>query len=396
MSLNSLAFSEVPPRETGRVGFVGISSRGREGSRENTGNYLHGFAARQILGDYQNLSVDRLLNHPVDELREKLSHVAFVAATTIKVNDQAQTFADGHTRLATAIEKLGLPVIVFGLGAQARLGQAVATAEVSEETRRLLAVLSHHSSKIAVRGEFTADLCRHLGIDNVEVIGCQSCFLSCRPDFRMPELEEHPDPRRMIINITRHSQELPLLRWAMANGATMIGQSSHFEYALARTEEVATFSALPDHVRSLATKGLQNVFNSGSLDFGEFHTWVKQGFSQFYSMPPWFDKLATGFHASIGTRFHGNMTAMQAGLPSLWVVHDSRTREFCDHLGLPNVPLELIQKEFSMGELFERFYETRTFRRKYPSNYRRFYDYLQGQSVPHRLAPPLPSSTALD
>lgn len=28
-----------------------------------------------------------------------------------------------------------------------------------------------------------------------------------------------------------------------------------------------------------------------------------------------------------GTRFHGNMAALQNGVPALWVNHDSRTRE---------------------------------------------------------------------
>lgn len=47
------------------------------------------------------------------------------------------------------------------------------------------------------------------------------------------------------------------------------------------------------------------------------------------------------------------MFAMQNGLPTLWVTHDSRTRELTDFLHLPSVPLEMIGKIKHIEKLFE-------------------------------------------
>ena len=115
------------PDEGGRVGFLGINYKGKEGSKENTGNYLHGYAARHIVGEYRNLHVSFLNDEKVEEARSELTHIAFVAATTIAVN-KVEKHAGGHTRLADSIEKLKLPVVVFGarfrtLGLQAPLAQ---------------------------------------------------------------------------------------------------------------------------------------------------------------------------------------------------------------------------------------------------------------------------------
>jgi polysaccharide pyruvyl transferase WcaK-like protein len=43
---------------------------------------------------------------------------------------------------------------------------------------------------------------------------------------------------------------------------------------------------------------------------------------------------------SFGARLHGNIVAMQCGVPALVVVHDERTRELAECLALPHVLLE--------------------------------------------------------
>ncbi|MCZ8332946.1 MAG: hypothetical protein O9328_01665 [Rhodobacteraceae bacterium] len=179
MSVNQPAYGPLPP-EGGRVGFIGIPSEGRGNPRGNTGNYVHGYAARHILGEHVNISPRKLTDAMVEEYRASLIHLAFVTATTLAVDN---SHIEPHEEHADRIERLGLPVVVFGLGSRAPIGQSLKEVAVHPATVRLLKVLSYHTSTIAVRGAFTADLCRQLGIHNVEVIGCQSCYMSCRPDF---------------------------------------------------------------------------------------------------------------------------------------------------------------------------------------------------------------------
>ncbi|PLL11134.1 hypothetical protein C0V75_17775 [Tabrizicola sp. TH137] len=385
MTSNLPAYGPLPT-SGGTVGFIGIRAQGREGARENTGNFLHGYAARHILGSYSDAVTGDLGEADVERIRASFTHLAVVVATTIAVNREG---GSKHDHLASIIQRLGLPVVVFGLGAQASLRQTVKEAVVAPSTLHLLRVLSDHSPSIAVRGEFTADLCQHLGIRNVEVIGCQSCFLSCRPDFRFPALSGVPELARSIVNFTRPSQELPLLQASLAAGATVIGQSSHFEYELKRHPPVESTEDLPEETCALISAGMQGLLRKGHLSLPAYQDWIKARFHQFYRMEDWFAFLSQGFDFTIGTRFHGNMTSVQAGIPALWVVHDMRTREFCDLMGLPNVRLPEVQAGKPLAQLVEENFDTSAFHRRYPENYARFHAYLTRHGVAHRLAPPV-------
>jgi hypothetical protein len=44
-----------------------------------------------------------------------------------------------------------------------------------------------------------------------------------------------------------------------------------------------------------------------------------------------------GFDFVIGARIHGVMLGLQAGVPSLCIAHDSRTRELCETMKVPFV-----------------------------------------------------------
>ncbi|MBO9357383.1 hypothetical protein GG851_25595 [Bordetella petrii] len=379
-----------------RVGFIGNRSNGREGTRENTGNFLHGYAARHIIkGNHIQVYREQINDESAQALRGRISHLAYVAATTIMVNKPlSPAQAQKQAMLADAIEKLKLPVIVFGLGAQASLGTSVQGAEIAPETRRLLSVLSHHSSQIAVRGEFTASICKSLGINNIEIIGCQSCFLSCRPDFKLPPLTHSPQVAKTILTVTHHVHERSLLVAAMEGNATFIGQSEHFEYNLKKIDNPITFDDIPRDVQALVKPGMKQFFDSGAIDFQKFHAWIREHFFQYYSMEPWFEKIKQGHEACIGTRFHGNMAAMLSGVPTLWVVHDTRTEEFCNYLGLPNITLKQATAGSSISELFERHYDTSAFSRKYSGNYAKFFNYMNLHGVQHRLAAPLTEPAA--
>jgi len=230
-----------------------------------------------------------------------------------------------------------------------------------------------------------------MGIQNVEVIGCQSTFLSRRPDFKFPEVSSFisdTSPERIVVTMTHLADEANLISEAMAGRATHIGQCAHFEYRLKNIPEGVLLSDLPEDVSQRMTPDHIKMFADGRLDFAEYHKWVMEKFQQFYSMPEWFEFLKGRFDFAIGTRFHGNMAAMLSGIPALWIVHDSRTQEFCDHLGLPNAPLAKIREGVPMRELVAQHLDPSRFNQVYPENYARFHAYLERQGVAHQLAAP--------
>jgi hypothetical protein len=96
---------------------------------------------------------------------------------------------------------------------------------------------------------------------------------------------------------------------------------------------------------------------------------------------------------SYGTRLHGNMAAMIAGTRALWIVHDMRTKELCDHFGLPFVELKEVRGGVNLEALFDRADYSRCVQ-VYPERYRVLFEYVDGAGLPHSLPRPLAADNA--
>jgi hypothetical protein len=70
----------------------------------------------------------------------------------------------------------------------------------------------------------------------------------------------------------------------------------------------------------------------------------------FFSVEEWLSAAGT-MTAAIGTRFHGNIAALLAGTPALFLVHDMRTLELCELLRAPHL---LLDRPHSGEEIAER------------------------------------------
>ncbi|MBV9289934.1 MAG: polysaccharide pyruvyl transferase family protein, partial [Hyphomicrobiales bacterium] len=89
-------------------------------------------------------------------------------------------------KLAITLDRIGLPILAVGLGAQAKeLGSAV---ELTAGTRRWLAVVAAHAParapNIGVRGEYSRQLVEREGFgDHAAIIGCPSNFINADPSL---------------------------------------------------------------------------------------------------------------------------------------------------------------------------------------------------------------------
>jgi polysaccharide pyruvyl transferase WcaK-like protein len=70
------------------------------------------------------------------------------------------------------------------------------------------------------------------------------------------------------------------------------------------------------------------------LDTAAFIGWCERYAYAFGDVQAWMDFLRK-FDFVIGTRVHGAMLALQAGVPAACIAHDSRTLELCETMGMP-------------------------------------------------------------
>jgi hypothetical protein len=355
---------------------------------DNTGNMIHAAAARRMMSkfvDYEGPG--EWTDAAIERLRAEHSHLVFVTANLIRLgvsgdHPSIKQLVAGLVPLAKNIERAGLPVVVFGLGTQAPLnGPYEFTA--APETVRLLKVISDHSRKIAVRGPFTAEACTKLGIKNVEVIGCQSMFWHRSPQFSWPLAEPVLDkPDSVVFNFTDAPAEADLINQAMARGYDVIGQQNDAEEDV-KASEVG--SSLPEPVKY--NWGIAFGFEKGLLDRANYERWIRRHFYQFRRPEPWLEHMRR-YCFSYGTRLHGNIAALLAGVPAMWIVHDMRLKEVCDHFRLPTIAFEQVRTGIDLQALYDGADYSQC-SHVYPERYRALFDYVEGSGLPHSLPVPI-------
>ena len=355
---------------------------------DNTGNMIHAAAARRMMSKFVEYEgPGEWSEADIERLRSEHSHLVFVTANLIRLgvpsdHPSIKQLMAGLVPLAKNIERAGLPVVVFGLGTQAAENgpyEFTAAAEVV----RLLKVISDHSRKIAVRGPFTAEACTKLGIKNVEVIGCQSMFWHRTPQFSWMVSEPILDkPESVVFNFTDAPAEASLINQAMARGHDVIGQQNDAEEDV-KAGEVGSSPAEPVKYNW----GVAFAFEKGLMNRANYEQWIRSHFYQFRRPEPWLEHMRRyGF--SYGTRLHGNIAAMLAGVRAVWIVHDMRLKEVCDHFFLPTIEFEQVRRGVDLRTLYDRADYSQC-HRVYPDRYRALYEYVEGAGLPHSLPTPL-------
>ena len=80
------------------------------------------------------------------------------------------------------LKKLKIPVIAWGIGAQAPVKGKI---ELSEDTKTVLRMMADSTTSIGVRGAYSAQVLWDLGIKNIRIVGCPTAFRRNNPDLNI-------------------------------------------------------------------------------------------------------------------------------------------------------------------------------------------------------------------
>ncbi|MGN0184938.1 MAG: polysaccharide pyruvyl transferase family protein [Aristaeellaceae bacterium] len=266
-----------------------------------------------------------------------------------------------------------LPCWVIGVGIQARnedeLRQGFA---FDGDARDFVCAVLEKSALLGVRGEYTAAYLQSLGFvpeRHFSVIGCPSAYLygDVLPQLRRKEPEEL---RRVAVNAAPGLPEAvnELLRRSMADFGEVcfIPQRQRELWLLRYGYECSARSRAnaPDYYPLTRRHAL---YRTG-------------GMAGFVSARSWIDFLAEHADFAFGSRIHGNLAALLAGVPSLLISCDLRTRELARYHGLPFVDGEALRGDEDIRELYAAadFSEPG---RRHPENFRRFVAFLEANGI---------------
>ncbi|WCL55668.1 polysaccharide pyruvyl transferase family protein [Gimibacter soli] len=277
--------------------------------------------------------------------------------------------------LAKFVRETGLPFSIVGAGAQAQHEDEKLT--VHEGTLRLFRVAKRSGGISGVRGEYTAKVLRENGIENVEVIGCPTMYLNAgNPDFkvRQPNREQMEkviisyklDRKGYDNNDLLQQVQRQMFQDQLARGFHQIVQTNQRD---GREAYEKAFSgenqALMRRYFDLPAEQLEALRDTGLNRTHLFFTWKEwRGF---------FDDADFTF----GMRFHGNVMSIMAGVPTLWITHDTRTEELCRTAGFPYVTLDdLGRKGYSFDHMLD-LADMSDFNAGYKARCDRFDDFFQ-------------------
>ena len=344
----------------------------------NTGNLLFIHALRRVL-HYDDL-VHGLQFDP-SELREQHDGIVVAAANWLSPRHN-------FDELASRIEATDLPCVVVGIGAQARSEAKIP--ELQPGVLRLMKVASERSHSISVRGDYSAEVLAHYGIDNVTVTGCPSLLWNLDGAHRVAK-----PPRqvtRVVLNSSRGAPDERLFTRQARRVQTSRLNVLLPRLALQRNLDFVAQTELPDIYHALGKQDedrsaekfpgyLARVYGTG--DTRELDDFLSQHMKVFFDVEAWMRYLADQ-HFVFGTRLHGAIAALLAGTPAVLVTHDSRTAEMARQASIPSVRAETVTEDVDLQRVYDGC-DVESFNRRAPAYYERFAQFFDANGLKHRL-----------
>lgn len=238
-----------------------------------------------------------------------------------------------HSNLAPLIDswaRIDIPILVFGLGIQSNVGQ---TPNLSDSTKAWLNILIDNNRKfnlkIIARGLNSRDFINEFaGFDISVAGGCPSQFIS-PPTHILDGISRRINSlSSVVVNASDPSWlHLQHLERASINeinlhGGCYIVQAPEKLYEISRMPYAFDDQSFADNLREFI--GVENLSQ-----------WIYSYARAYHDISSWINYVA-GFDYSIGTRIHGAMISIAAGLPALLIVSDTRTVELSKMMNIPH------------------------------------------------------------
>ncbi|MBN0987014.1 polysaccharide pyruvyl transferase family protein [Amphritea pacifica] len=325
-----------------KVGIVGIDLKclstlhgidALNASGNNFGNMLFTNAAHEQIKFSERIGF--VWN--VEEVKDNYSSILIPAANWLNAKND---WGD----LASLIERTDLPCVIVGLGSQ--LDSLADVKDIPFGTKRLLKVISERSKSLGVRGEFTAEVVRACGVDNVEVLGCPSIFVSGTvPKIREIDLSAITrigiGPTRYVLNAVndrnRNDKQRQLYQFAIREASSIYFQSESYEIKML-SRDVSISDEENETAKEYYGCSSHNELSNLLMLKGKYHT----------DLSHWIADVRKD-DIYIGTRIHGVIAATIAGTPAILITHDNRTKELADYMAVPNVSID----DFEMSALYD-------------------------------------------
>jgi hypothetical protein len=287
----------------------------------------------------------------------------------------------------SVLAKLRIPIIAFGIGAQA---SSKCSLHLSTQTRRVLELIAERSVSIGVRGGYTADVLWSLGIRDTRIIACPTIFRNNNPDLRidLPALSEVNEIAYTLRREVDATYAQDLAQYLDLQRETILSLDQRFNLEILSQGEIEEKNILwgnPEQRASAKSRLRELGWLKGTGDRLE----------EIYNTRLFYSDCVADFEMKLklkqlvlGYRLHGNLLGLANQVPSIYFTYDSRTAEFAETLQIPQFDVfsgkTFRIEDFWDQSLFEKF------NRAYYQTYRAMRLFLNENGIPNKMCDSIP------
>lgn len=225
-------------------------------------------------------------------------------------------------------------------------------------------------AELGVRTEYDAEILNRCGIKNVCVIGCPSLFYHMDRDFKVNDSSY--DVKYVNFNFTTDFANLGIshkdavdIHWRLL--LYFIHRYENKDFTIDYTMQKPPLAEICD-------------IHSVLLSYGEVHDFYRDCGRYFYSARNWIEGIKGRNDFSMGSRFHGNIAAILAGVPTLMVNVDKRMKGMNDFYKIPSIDIKEFDPDKSI-EYYRELADYTEFNKNYAKAYDNFTDYCERNGV---------------
>lgn len=282
------------------------------------------------------------------------------------------------------LPKLKIPIIAFGVGAQAPATGKIA---LSESSQYIWKLISERSTSLGVRGTYTAQVLWDIGVRNTRIVGCPTAFRNNDPDLRidLPPLESVRDVGFTVRREVSSLYSPDIAKYLSRHRDAIKQMAKRFDIRLMMQGEVEEKRLIwgnkEQRNATWAWFKTHEMLGKHYMD-GEMERLYRT--KLFYSdLVADYEALVRQKDLVLGYRLHGNLMALSNAVPSVYFTYDSRTEEFADTFAIPSYNVyadkPFVLEEFWDQSLFERF------NRSFHMRYREMRQFLDENGIANKM-----------
>jgi hypothetical protein len=285
---------------------------------------------------------------------------------------------------ASVLEKLKIPVLAFGIGAQAASHEALV---LSPETRRVLHLIADSTISLGVRGAYTAEVLADIGIKNARIVGCPTAFRRNDPDLRidLPPLDTVKHVGFTLRREVSATYAADIATYLTVQRDVIKAMAARFDVELLAQGEVEEKTLVmgnaAQHAEALATLRGNAWISQWFFDDALIDLYTNK---MFYSdVVADYDSRVSEKDLVLGYRLHGNLMALANAVPAIYFSYDTRTREFAETFSIPCYTVGA-KKTFELEEFWQQSAFER-FNQAYRQRYRDMCGFLDENTIGHHM-----------